>query len=520
MKSLYFDNQFTQQMPADPDVGSNRKQLKNALYARVNPTPVRAPELVHYSQDAALLLNLTEEDCSSEKFLHVFAGNNLLEGMDPHATCYGGHQFGNWAGQLGDGRAINLGEVSVSDHHLMLQLKGAGPTPFSRTADGLAVLRSSLREYLCSEAMFYLGIPTTRALSLITTGEEVVRDMLYDGNPAPEQGAVVCRLSSSFVRFGHFQMLAARQETELLEEFTNFVIRREFQHLNNLAVSPKASYIAWFEEICNRTADLMVHWMRVGFVHGVMNTDNMSIIGETIDYGPYGWLEGFDPNWTPNTTDAGQRRYRYGQQPAVGQWNLMQLANAILPLVEDPKPLEEALTEYVERYEAGYQKAMTTKLGLLNYDKDIVDRLINLLTLSETDMTLFFRALAQVNERIEEPFDALRHCYYSPDSLIDSDLKNLKNWIHDYLQVAQRQGQSHEQRQCLMNQTNPKYVLRNYLSQIAIDNAENGDYSKIDELLNALKKPYDEQPEYEHLAAKRPEWARDKAGCSMLSCSS
>ena len=227
MKSLNFDNQFTAQMPADADTGSQRKQLKNALFARVNPTPVSAPTLIHYSEDAAQLLGLSAEECTSDEFLQVFAGNKQIAGMDAHATCYGGHQFGNWAGQLGDGRAINLGEVELGGTHLMLQLKGAGPTPFSRTADGLAVLRSSLREYLCSEAMYYLGVPTTRALSLITTGEDVVRDMLYDGNAAPEKGAVVCRLSSSFVRFGHFQMLAARQELNLLKEFTDFVIQKK-----------------------------------------------------------------------------------------------------------------------------------------------------------------------------------------------------------------------------------------------------------------------------------------------------
>lgn len=520
MKSLNFDNQFTAQMPGDTDTGSQRKQLKDALFSRVNPTPVSGPQLVHYSEDAAALLGLSREDCTGDEFLQVFAGNLLLENMDPHATCYGGHQFGNWAGQLGDGRAINLGEVTVGDTHLMLQLKGAGPTPFSRTADGLAVLRSSLREYLCSEAMYYLGVPTTRALSLITTGEEVVRDMMYDGNAAPEKGAVVCRLSSSFVRFGHFQMLAAREELDLLREFTDFVIRREFPHLDNLAADTKGTYIAWFEEVCDRTADLMVEWMRVGFVHGVMNTDNMSILGETIDYGPYGWLEGFDPNWTPNTTDAGQRRYRYGQQPAIGQWNLMQLANAILPLIEDPKPLEDALSAYVTRYEAGWQNTMTAKLGLKEYNKDIVDRLLDLLTVSETDMTLFFRALADINNDTEQPLTDLAHCYYTPEQLQESEQATIQTWLADYLRVLEEQGQSDASRRTVMNQTNPKYVLRNYLAQIAIDSAEAGDFSKVDELLNVLKKPYDEQPEYEHLAAKRPEWARNKAGCSMLSCSS
>ena len=329
MQSLVFDNVFTRTLPADPQSGSKRRQIRNAIFSRVEPTPVAAPYLIHSSPHAAKLLGLSEADRTSENFLQVFAGNLQLPGMDAHATCYGGHQFGNWAGQLGDGRAINLGEVKTPKGHLMLQLKGAGETPYSRTADGLAVLRSSLREYVCSEAMFHLGVPTTRALSLIGTGEQVMRDMLYDGHPALEPGAVVCRVSSSFVRIGHFQMLAARQETDLLQTFTNFVIEHEFSAVAAAHQDPTERYLAWFEEVCQRTATLMVHWMRVGFVHGVMNTDNLSILGETIDYGPYGWLEGFDPDWTPNTTDAGQRRYRFGQQPAVAQWKLLQLANAL-----------------------------------------------------------------------------------------------------------------------------------------------------------------------------------------------
>ena len=268
-------------------------------------------------------------------FAEVFVGNRLLPGMKPIATCYGGHQFGNWAGQLGDGRAINLGEARGRDgKRWTLQLKGAGPTPYSRTADGLAVLRSSLREYVCSGAMFHLRVPTTRALSLALTGEDVVRDILYDGHPAPEPGAVVCRVAPSFTRFGHFEILAARRETDLLGRFLDFTIASDFPHLLDEA-DAKARRIGWFREVAERTATMVAEWMRVGFVHGVMNTDNMSVLGLTIDYGPYGWLESFDPDWTPNTTDAATRRYRFGQQPAIAQWNLLQLANAVFPLIGD-----------------------------------------------------------------------------------------------------------------------------------------------------------------------------------------
>ena len=486
----------------------------------MQPKAAPQPELIHFSKEVATLLGLNEEQCRSEEFVQVFSGTKVLPGMDPHATCYGGHQFGNWAGQLGDGRAINLGEINTAQGHLMLQLKGAGPTPFSRSADGLAVLRSSLREYLCSEAMFHLGIPTTRALSLIGTGEGVMRDILYDGNPASEPGAVVCRVSSSFVRFGHFQMLAARQETELLRQFTDFVIEREFPHLAVTKALGKDQYLAFFNEVCERTAQLMVHWMRVGFVHGVMNTDNLSILGETIDYGPYGWLDNFDPEWTPNTTDAGNRRYRYSQQPAIAQWNLMQLANALLPLIEDPKPLEVALTDFAKIYQQSWQSMMAAKLGLTHFNDNINNRLLDLLRSSEIDMTLFFRALADVRQDDTDLMQPLTEAYYNSADTQGKAAATMRQWVEDYLHEAKQQDRSDEERRRLMNATNPKYLLRNYLAQLAIDDAEQGDYKKVDTLLEILRHPYDEQPEFQSYAEKRPEWARNRAGCSMLSCSS
>ncbi|NKC01081.1 MAG: YdiU family protein [Pseudomonadales bacterium] len=515
---LTFDNQFTNTLPADPSDENTRRQLKDALYARVSPTPVVAPYLVAHAAEVAKLIGLTDDDAASPEFLQVFSGNHQLTGMEPHATCYGGHQFGNWAGQLGDGRAINLGEVVTEAGHWMLQLKGAGPTPFSRTADGLAVMRSSVREFLCSEAMYHLGVPTTRALSLMGTGENVVRDMLYDGHPAEEPGAVVCRVSSSFVRFGHFQLLAARQETKILRDFTDFVIQREFPHLLSSKEISTTTYVNFFREVCERTADLMVHWMRVGFVHGVMNTDNMSILGETIDYGPYGWLEDFDPDWTPNTTDAAQRRYRYGQQPAIGQWNLMQLANGLLPLIEETKPLEEALGHYAKRYEQGWEQMMADKLGLPQFDQLLTDQLLALLTSAETDMTIFYRKLASLNLDSESRYEGLQDAFYVTDQLTTEHQAQTEAWLDAY--QNQILVQSPNNRAAVMNAVNPKYVLRNYIAQLAIDDAENGDFSKVQELLQILRQPYAEQPEYEHYAEKRPEWARTRVGCSMLSCSS
>ncbi|MCK5355929.1 MAG: YdiU family protein, partial [Methyloprofundus sp.] len=329
LNHLNFDNHFINQLPADKETANHRRQVENACYSHVVPTAVANPQLVAYAKEVAALFDLSEEDCQSDRFTQVFAGNQLANGMQPYAMCYGGHQFGNWAGQLGDGRAINLGEVvNQKGERWAMQLKGAGATPYSRTADGLAVLRSSLREFLCSEAMYHLGVPTTRALSLVTTGEQVVRDMFYDGHPKAELGAVVCRVAPSFIRFGSFEIHTSRGDNELLRKLVDYTILTDFPHLG--APSPEV-YLAWFNEVCAKTAQMIVHWQRVGFVHGVMNTDNMSILGLTIDYGPYGWLDNFDPDWTPNTTDSGQRRYRFGNQPQIAGWNLNQLANAIYP---------------------------------------------------------------------------------------------------------------------------------------------------------------------------------------------
>jgi len=519
MQTLHFNDAFLQALPGDPVTSNHPRQIQEAIYAYVSPTPVKAPTLVAYSSEAAVLIGLNDTDCTSDQFLQTFAGNSQLPGMQPHATCYGGHQFGNWAGQLGDGRAINLGEVGTPQDHWMLQLKGAGPTPFSRTADGLAVMRSSVREFLCSEAMFHLGVPTTRALSLIGTGEAVLRDMLYDGNAAYEPGAVVCRMSRSFIRFGHYQMLAARNELDLLRDLTNFVIDHDFPHLKHLS-DTNERIITWFNEVCTRTAELMAHWMRVGFVHGVMNTDNMSILGETIDYGPYGWLEDFDQDWTPNTTDASQRRYRYGQQPAIGQWNLLQLANAVLPLLGDAKGLEVGLSTYAQHYEQTWQMMMAAKLGLQKYDKKVVDQLMALLTAAETDMTLFYRNLMSAAPLEPACTAALTDAYYQPNQLTDALLNQQRQWLERYAATLKEQQVSESTRRATMQHTNPKFVLRNYLAQLAIDDAHKGDFGGVKALLDVLRHPYDEQPGREAYAQKRPEWARTKVGCSMLSCSS
>ncbi len=531
LSSLKFDNTFTRELPEDTESLNYRRQVFGACYSKVKPAPVLNPKLIAYSKEAASLLDLSEDACKSEEFTQIFSGSKLLSVMDPYAACYGGHQFGNWAGQLGDGRAINLGEViNKKSERWTLQLKGAGATPYSRNADGLAVLRSSVREFLCSEAMFHLGIPTTRALSIIATGEMVERDMFYNGNPKEEPGAVVCRLAPSFTRFGNFEIFTFRDDIKTLKKLLDYTIKTDF----GLYEEPSVKlYIRWFEEVCRRTADMVLDWMRVGFVHGVMNTDNMSVLGLTIDYGPYGWIENYDPNWTPNTTDAHSRRYRFGNQPNIAHWNLAQLANAIYPLIEEVEPLQQALALYADRFKERWEQMVAAKLGLKQFepqtDPNLTAELFNLLSMVETDMTIFFRRLAVLDftdDLFKAEDDQLENLkpfmdsYYLPSQLTDDYTARMSNWLKSYRKRVEKDNQPYETRRLQMNSVNPKYVLRNYLAQLAIDKAEQGDFSMIERLLEVLRNPYSEQIENEDLAVKRPDWARHRPGCSMLSCSS
>jgi serine/tyrosine/threonine adenylyltransferase len=526
-----FDNRFVTELPADPESTNRRRQVHGALFSSVDPTPVAAPHLIAFSAEVAAQLGIPEELIRSQEFADVFGGNRVPEGAAPFAMNYGGHQFGNWAGQLGDGRAIALGEVlDIAGSHQTLQLKGAGPTPYSRTADGRAVLRSSIREFLCSEAMFHLGVPTTRALSLVGTGDLVVRDMLYDGNPQAEPGAVVCRVAPSFVRFGNFQLPASRGEVEVLKALIEHTIRRDFpQFAAGLddAATWQASVAGWFGEVCERTVRLVVEWMRVGFVHGVLNTDNMSILGLTIDFGPYGWLEDYNPGWTPNTTDAGGRRYRYGAQPQVVYWNLVQLANALAAVVTDVELLQEQINRFPEQYGNQFRTMMQSRLGLESDrpdDDELIQSLLDTLPLAEIDQVIWFRSLADVptheNATDSELLAPLTAAFYTPDQMETSTQAKLLAWVRAWASRVRSEGRDHQLVRTQMNATNPQYVLRNYLAQEAIDLATAGDYSLVNQLLEVLRRPYEEQPGQERFAQPRPEWARHRVGCSMLSCSS
>ena len=520
-----FDDRFARELPADGEKTNIPRQVYRACYSPVAPTAVSAPSLLAHSPALAERIGVSFDDPHAAAA--VFSGNRVVEGMRPYAACYGGHQFGHWAGQLGDGRAITLGEVlNDAQERWELQLKGAGPTPYSRSGDGRAVLRSSVREFLCSEAMHHLGIPTTRALSIVTTGDPIMRDMFYDGNARHEPGAIVCRAAPSFLRFGSFELPAIRGDRDTLARLVDHTITHHFPSLDR---SSSSVHLEWFEEVCRRTARMIVDWMRVGFVHGVMNTDNMSILGLTIDYGPYGWLEDFDPSWTPNTSDAQERRYRYGNQPHVGLWNVVRLANALYPLVQDAPALERSIEAYVSALNDAQQKTAAQKLGLKalggedSEDERLVADLYTLLRSEETDMTLFYRGLADVptekNASPQARLAPLSGAYYSEERSDEHTTATL-DWLQRYAQRVRQDKTPNAARRAEMNAVNPKFVLRNYLAQLAIDAAEEGDASVLETLHGVLQRPYDEQPEHENYAQKRPEWARSRPGCSMLSCSS
>jgi uncharacterized protein YdiU (UPF0061 family) len=408
---------------------------------------------------------------------------------------YSGHQFGHWAGQLGDGRAILLGDIATPGGPMELQLKGAGMTPYSRMGDGRAVLRSSIREFLCSEAMAALGVPTTRALMVTGSNRNVMRESV-------ETAAVVTRMAPSFVRFGSFEHWRYNNKPEELRTLADYVIRHFYPELEG-AENP---YLAMLEEVTRRTGRMIAHWQAVGFMHGVMNTDNMSILGLTLDYGPFGFMEAFDVDHICNHTDQGGR-YSYANQVPVGHWNCYALANALLPLIGDNDAAQAALETYVDAYGDKFDELLHEKLGLATRqdgDRDLCDAMFKVMQESHVDFTQFFRKLGEL--KLDVAVAVLAQAD-APLRDLFIDRAGFDAWALAYRARLRREDSDDAARRLAMHAVNPKYILRNYLAQVAIDKAQGGDYGEVRKLLAILERPYDEQPEQEAYAALPPDWA-------------
>ncbi len=502
---------FTQKFPGDFSENTMQRQTPEVLFCFIKPAEFDNTKLIDFNENLSVEIGLGALE-NDKDFL---VAQNLPSNVRTYATAYAGHQFGNWAGQLGDGRAIYAGEIINENHQTEIQWKGAGATPYSRHADGRAVLRSSIREYLMSEAMFHLGIPTTRALSISKTGEDVIRDIQYSGNPQKEQGAVVVRTAESFLRFGHFELLSARNQTDLLKQLADYTIENFYPEVNSENNPNK--YIDWFQAICDRTLKMIIDWYRVGFVHGVMNTDNMSILGLTIDYGPFSMMDGYDLEFTPNTTDLPGKRYAFGKQGQISHWNLATLANAIFPLVNDADALEKILDNYGKKFWTDHDKMLANKFGLdevLQEDERFFTNWQQLMQDLNLDYTLFFQSLEK--PVLDIKIDDFSNSFYR--KLSESELSRLSNFIEKYQKRKHRNKISEQESLELMSKTNPKFILRNYLLFEAIQEAENGNYDLFFKLKEALHNPYENR--FPQFNQKRPSKYDNKTGCSQLSCSS
>jgi serine/tyrosine/threonine adenylyltransferase len=470
--------------------------LGSAFYASVSPTPLPQPHWVARSLPLARELGLDEEWLRSEDALLTFTGNRVPEGTHTRASVYSGHQFGNWAGQLGDGRALLLGELDTPQGTREIQLKGAGLTPFSRMGDGRAVLRSSIREFLCSEAMHALGIPTTRALCITGSPQPVRRETI-------ETAAVVTRTAPSFIRFGHFEHFSYGDRHDELRRLADHVIDRFYPACRDTA----NSYATLLQAVSERTAHLMAQWQAVGFCHGVMNTDNMSILGLTLDYGPFQFMDGFNPDHICNHTDTGGR-YAYNRQPQVAYWNLFCLGQAMLPLIGEPDDAMAALESYKTVFPAALTQRMAAKLGLSAdhpHAKPLIDSTLHMLAAERTDYPLFWHRLSGW---LANPAEA------TPLHDLFADRSRCDAWMKQFQEHTSQHHQAPDAN--LASKNNPKYVLRNHLAQTAIAQAERGDVGMVAELLSVLHTPFAEHPAHESWAALPPDWAAH----IEISCSS
>lgn len=505
---------FIEKFPGDLSGNPYQRQTPGVLYALVDPVRFKEARLLDFNEELSEEIGLGRiERKEEEDFLNAASWPSHIK---PYATPYAGHQFGVWAGQLGDGRAIFAGEI-INDkgEPTELQWKGAGATPYSRSADGRAVFRSTLREYLMSEALYYLGVPTTRSLSLSLSGEQVLRDKLYSGNVQAEKGAVMIRTAPSFLRFGHFELLSSQDNLELLKKLAEEAISRDKEWTPD---PTKDRYLSFFERVCERTAELAVQWFRVGFTHGVLNTDNMSILGLTIDYGPFSMLDEYALLFTPNTTDLPDRRYAFGKQGQVVQWNLWQLANALHPLVEDKAGLQETLEQFSAVFWEKYDRMMAGKFGLsqlLESDGAFFDQWQSLMQKLELDYTLFFKALESYRGG-EGEIAIIIDCAYRP--LSEKEKEELDEFLTVYKERLEKEEGSMEEGIQIMKRNNPKFILRNYLLLECIEEMEKGENQLFEKLKKALRDPYSEPSE--ELGQKRPPGYEGRFGSSMLSCSS
>ena len=491
-----------------------QRQTPKVMFSTTNIVEFQNPELIVFNEKLSEEIGLGKIEKDEDlKFINA---SLIPKKLKTYATAYAGHQFGNWAGQLGDGRAIFAGEIENSKgKKTELQWKGAGATPYSRHADGRAVLRSSVREYLMSEAMHHLGIPTTRSLSISLSGEKVVRDMMYDGNPEYEKGAVMMRTSESFLRFGHFELISAQNEIETLQKLTDFTLENYFTEIDS--ESPE-KYAEFFRNVSERTADLIVEWYRVGFVHGVMNTDNMSILGLTIDYGPFSFVDEYSLNFTPNTTDFPGRRYAFGNQAKIAQWNLWQLANALFPLIKDEKKLEKTLNDFNEIFWKKHDEMMAKKFGfneVLEGDDQLFTDAQKLLEDLKLDYTLFFNRLENLKENsdLKELFTDISYLI-----LKEEQFSMLEVFTKNYQTRLEKNIISKAESLALMSKTNPKFILRNYILFECIEELKVGKKDLLNKILVALENPYQEI--YPEFSKKRPSKYDGQTGCSTLSCSS
>uniref|UniRef100_A0A668RGL5 Selenoprotein O n=1 Tax=Oreochromis aureus TaxID=47969 RepID=A0A668RGL5_OREAU len=571
LERLEFDNVALKKLPLDPSEEQGVRQVKGACFSRVTPQPLTKPRFVAVSHQALALLGLDGEEVVNDPLgPEYLSGSKVMLGSEPAAHCYCGHQFGQFAGQLGDGAACYLGEVKVPGRW-EIQVKGAGLTPYSRQADGRKVLRSSIREFLCSEAMFFLGVPTTRAGSVVTSDSRVIRDVYYNGHARHERCSVVLRIAPTFIRFGSFEIFKPADEftgrqgpsygrDEIRGQMIDYVIEMFYPEIQQNYPDRVERNVAFFREVVLRTARLVAQWQCVGFCHGVLNTDNMSILGLTLDYGPYGFMDRFDPDFICNASDN-SGRYSYQAQPAICRWNLVKLAEALAPELP-PDRAEAVLEEYLDLYNRFYLENMRKKLGLLKKedpeDEIMITKLLQTMHNTGADFTNTFRSLSLISCPTEENsegeedsvkkatdllIEQLMFCICSElamllsmaqsnptlfqmisdratiarqlerlsklKDLMETTQEELKtkqaedwtSWITQYRKRLAREleGQSdvqavQEERVRVMDSTNPRVILRNYIAQNAIEAAENGDFSEVQRVLKVLEKPFSSQP--------------------------